>query len=93
MNENQVNNVKEYEFDKPLIRKIDSVINDCFRDCHNKYFHTFDHICCYDIKLTNITNNEKINITISDKNMSLYELKKINNCSRKWFYIYSNKSF
>ena len=37
--------VKEYEIDKPLIQKIDSIINNCIRDCHNKYFHTFDHIC------------------------------------------------
>ena len=49
--------VKEYEFDNPLIQKIDSLIDNSIRDCHNRYFHTFDHICEYDIQLTNITHN------------------------------------
>ena len=43
MNENVI--VKKYEFDEPHIQKIDSIIDNCFRDCHHKYFHTFDHIC------------------------------------------------
>ena len=74
MNENVV--VKEYKFDNPLIQKIDSLINNSIRDCHNKYFHTFDHICEYDIQLTNITNNESVNFTISEKSMGMYELTK-----------------
>ena len=45
MNENQLTMVKEYEFDNPLIQKIDSLINNSIRDGHNKYFHTFHHIC------------------------------------------------
>ena len=69
-------NVEEYEFNKSLNHKIHSIIDNSIRDCHNKYFHTFDHICEYDINLTNITNNETVILTISDKNMSLYELKK-----------------
>ena len=68
--------VKEYKFDKPLIHKIDSIIDNCFRDCYNKYFHTFDHIYVYDINFTNIANNETVNLTISDKDMSLYDLSK-----------------
>ena len=43
---------------------------------HNKYFHTFDHICEYDLNFTNDTNNEPINLTISDKNLGMYELNK-----------------
>ena len=43
--------VKEYEFIIPLIHKIDSIIDNCIRGCQNKYFHSFDHICVYDIKL------------------------------------------
>ena len=74
MNENVF--VKEYEFDNPLTQKIDSLIDNYHRDCHEKYFHTFDHICDYDLNLKNITNNESVNFTISDKNMSLYELNK-----------------
>ena len=68
--------VKEYEIDSPLIQKIDSIIDNCIRDCHNKYFHTFDHICEYDLNCTNITNNETINFTISEKCMGMYELNK-----------------
>ena len=86
MNENVI--VEEYESDKPLIQKIDSLIDNCIRACHNKNFHTFGHICVYDIKLTNIGNNEVIILTISDKNMSLYELKKKLKISRDIGFIY-----
>ena len=68
--------VKKYEIDNPLIQKIDSIIDDCNKDCHNKYFHTFDHICEYNLNFTNTTNNETVNFTISDKSMGLYELNK-----------------
>ena len=62
MNENVF--VKEYEFDKPLIQKIDSILDDCIRDCHNKCFHNSDHIGVYDIKLANIGNIEITNLTV-----------------------------
>ena len=71
MNDNLI--VKVYEFDKPLIQKIDSLIDNSIRDCRNKYFHTFDHVCEYDLNYTNITNNETVNFTNSDKSMGLYE--------------------
>ena len=74
MNENQF--TVEYEFDNPLIQKIDSLINNSIRGCHHKYFHTFDHVCEYDLNFTNITNNETVNFTISDKSMGVYELNK-----------------
>ena len=74
MNENELYVVKEYKFNNPLIHKIDSIIDGCYRDCHNKYFHTFKYVCIYDITLTNTTNNEIITITISDESLSLYEL-------------------
>ena len=67
---------KEYDFIKPLLQKIKSLIDNSIRDCHDKYFHTFDHICEYDISFTNITNNESVNFTISDKSMASYELNK-----------------
>ena len=76
LNENQLTIVKEYEFDKPHIQKIDSTIAQCSRDCYSKYYHTFEYKCEYGNKLTNITNNEIINTTISDKSMGLFELKK-----------------
>ena len=68
--------VKEYEIDNPLIQKIDSTIDNCIRDCRNKYFHTFDHICEYNLNFTNTTNNEIVNFLISDKSMGMYELNK-----------------
>ena len=76
MNENEIYVVKEYNFDNPPITKIDSIIDGCYRDCHNNYFHTFKYVCIYDIRLTNITNNEIIIITISDESLGLYELNK-----------------
>ena len=68
--------VKEYDFKKPHIKKIDSVIDNCIRDCHHKNFLTFDHICEYDNQLTNITDNETVNFPISQKSMASYELNK-----------------
>ena len=76
MNENQLTIVIEYEFDKPLIQTIDCLIDNSIGDCHHKYFHTFDHICEYDLNFTNITNIESVNFTISDKSMGLYDLNK-----------------
>ena len=47
MNENQLTVVKEYEFDNPLIQNIDSIIDKCYKDCHQNYFHTFNYVCEY----------------------------------------------
>ena len=76
MNENESYVVKEYIFDTPLFRKIDSIIVGCYRNCHNKYFHTFKYVCTYDIKLSHITNTEIINLSISDESMNLFQLNK-----------------
>ena len=38
MNENELYVVKEYKFDNPPFTKIDSTIDDCYRDCHNIFF-------------------------------------------------------
>ena len=74
MNENQL--TVESKLDNPLIQKTVSIIDYCIRDCHNQYFHTFDHICEFGIKLRNITNNGTVNFTIFDKSMGLYGLNK-----------------
>ena len=66
-------NVKEHEFNNPLIQKIDSPVGNSIKNC-NKGFHTFDHICEYDLNFTNIGNNETVNFTISDIFMGMYEL-------------------
>ena len=76
MNENELYVVKEFKFDTPLFHKTDSIRVGCYRDCHNKFFHTFEYVCIYDIKLSNITNNEIINLSISDESMNLFELNK-----------------
>ena len=76
MNENEIYVVKEYNFEKALITKIDSIIDCCYRDCHNKYFHNFKYKCIYGIKLTNITDNETINLRISVISMNLFKLDK-----------------
>ena len=68
--------VKIYEFDNPLIQHIDSIIDECYRDCQNKYFHAFWCICEYNINFTNITNNEMINFEIPVKSLGSYELKR-----------------
>ena len=92
MNENQLYVVKEYKFDNPLITKIDSIIDNCYRDCHKKYFHSFKYVCIYDIKLTNITNNEKINISLSDKSLGLCELNKKLTIARQRGFILNQKN-
>ena len=104
INENKLTVVKEYEFDNPLIQNIDSIINKCYRDCHNKYFHTIEYECVYDLNFTNITNNESVTLTRSDKNLGLYELNKkltlarergfiFNQINKLKIKIYSNLSF
>ena len=65
------------------MQKIHSSIDSSIRDCHNKYFHTFDHICEYDINFTNITNNDTVNFTISDESVGLYELNKRKSLARE----------
>ena len=84
MNENELYVVKEYIFDNPPIHKIDSIIDSCYRDCHNKYFHTFKYECIYDIKLTSIINNEILNLTISGESMNLFELNDRLTLARQW---------
>ena len=95
---------KEYKIDKPLMQKIDSIIDNCIRDCHNKYFHTFDFICEYNLNFTKTNNNELVNFTISDKNMGMYELNhkltlakqkgfKFNHINRLTIKIYSNLKY
>ena len=79
------------EYYKPFIHNIDSIIDNCVRDSNNKYFHTFDHLCVCDIKFINIVIDEKVNLTIAEKSMSLYNLKKLKVARQSDFYIYSSK--
>ena len=52
----------------------------CFRDGYSKNFHTFDHLCVYEIELTNIGDNETVLFTIFDKN-------------NFWVFIYWKKNY
>ena len=74
MNENL--NGNEYDFKEPLIQKIDSLKDNCIKECHNRFFHTLHQICENDNNFKNITNNETVNFTIYDKSMGLLELNK-----------------
>ena len=76
INENELKVVKKYEFDTPVITKIDSLIDKCINDCYSRYFDSFDIVNEYDLKFTNITNNELVNFTISDGGMDMYDLNK-----------------
>ena len=42
INENKLFVDKKNEFDNPLIQNINSIINTCYRDCHDEYFHTLN---------------------------------------------------
>ena len=44
--------VKEYTFDKPNVKKIDSIFSDSCRDCYNRYFHTLKLKCICNIEMT-----------------------------------------
>ena len=90
MNENDLCLVKEYNFDNPLIEKIDSIIDNCIRDCHDKYYHTFDHICEYNLNFTNTSNNESVNLTISDECMGMYELDQKLAIAREKVFIFNH---
>ena len=90
MNDYELYILKEYEFDNRLITKVDSILESCYRDCHNKYFQTFDYICVYNINFTNIVNIETVNIKISDKSMNLYEFNKKLTIARQRGFIFNH---
>ena len=89
MNQNQLTVVKEYEFDNPLIQNVDSIIDNCYRDCYKNHYHTFKYECLYNLNFTNITNNETVIFTISDKNMGMYDLNKKLTVARERGYIFN----
>ena len=87
---NQSVSVKEYKFDKPPMHKILTFIK-ALEVVLTIFFHTFDLICVYDIKLTNIGKNEKFNLAISGKNTNLYELNEhLAFARRKGFIFYQS---
>ena len=67
LNESTV--VKEYDFIKSDIHKIDHLLDDLFKNCRNKYFHTFEYRLVCDIKFTNVSDNEEVSFTITHRSM------------------------
>ena len=72
--------VKEYDLIRLKNDEVKSILNDTIENCGNKYFHSFEFRCVYDIKLTNVDYNGKVILTITLENMKvksqLYGLKK-----------------
>ena len=75
--ENQLSALKKYEFFKPLIHTVNSIIDNSYTDCYDKYVQTFFYTCIYDIEFRSIGSTEVYNLKVSDKIMGLYDLKKI----------------
>ena len=69
MKENELYVVKEDKFDNPIVTDIDYIIENCFNDCSDNYFHEIKYECIFDFRPKNITNNEIINLTVSDKSV------------------------
>ena len=61
--------VKEYDFNKLDIDEKDFFLDDNIKDCRNKYFDSFEYKLVYDIKFTNISNNEEVIFTNTHRNM------------------------
>ena len=90
MNDNQLTVVKEYKFDKTDIHELDYLLDDVIKHCRKNYFHTFEYKLVYDIKFTNISNNEEVNLIVTHRSMEFktefYGLnKKIKNARRNGF--------
>ena len=91
-NVNQLTLVKEKEIDEPDIHEIAYKLDDIIKDCRNKYFHTFEYRLVYEIRFTNISENEEVNFMITRRSMhyktEFYGLnKKKKNARRNGFII------
>ena len=89
LNENHISIVKEYAYDNLLFKDIDFILNICINDCYKNYFQPIRNICSYIIDFTNISNDNIINLTISDSYLTINELKKKLKNGRNNGYIFS----
>ena len=89
LNENHISIVKEYEYINPNIQEIDYILDNCIKDCYNKYFQPIRNICLYNIELTNISNNNIINLSISDEYLTMNEIIKKLTIARERGYIFN----
>ena len=62
--------VKEYEKIEPENDEVDYILDKVIRDCRNNFFHTIEYRCVYDFKITNISNNDEVILTISHDYMN-----------------------
>ena len=62
---------------------MDSVLDNCFKDCHQIYFHKFKYECRFDFKFKTNTNNEMIIFTVKGKNIDSYDLNNKFNVARE----------
>ena len=67
LNESTV--VKEKDFNEPDIHEINNLLAGIINDCRNKYFHTFEYRLVYDINSTKVSNNGRVNFTITHRSM------------------------
>ena len=89
VNENQLTIVKKYEFNNILLKDIDYIINRSIRDCYNNYFQPIRIEISYNIEFGKISNNEKINLTISDKSLNIFYLNKKLSIARQRGFIFN----
>ena len=75
--------VKEHEFHKPLLSEIDSIIDNCKRDCYYKYYHAYKMTLEYNINFTNKRNIEMYNLSISNIPVGSYEINKKSKFARR----------
>ena len=48
---------KECEFFKPENDKVNYILNDTIKKCGNKFFHSFEYRCVYDLNFINMEGN------------------------------------
>ena len=79
--------VKKYEFRRPLLSEIDSIVYKCIRDCFNKYYHSHRFTLEYHSNFTNKINNEVYTSSIGNIfHIYSYEIdKKLKIAPRKGF--------
>ena len=66
--------VKKFDFHRPLLSEIDSIINKCISNCFYKYYHTHKTTLEYNVNFTNRRNNEQYKLPITYRGVDSCEL-------------------
>ena len=64
-NKNMVLLLRKMILFKPVIDEVNDILIDTLKYCRNNIFHSFEFRYVYEIKFTNIENNEKIVLSIA----------------------------